>query len=82
MAAPLSDSDRAFRAVCLGAAGLVIMPMVAFLAARPILLAIGVCELPVFCDADASFVAALAALPGAAAGAGLSYLLDRRRPQG
>lgn len=78
MTAPISFSELVLRAICLGGAGMVIAPMATFVVSRPILLATGVCDLPVFCDIEAGDIAFAAALPGLVAGAGLSLYLDRR----
>jgi hypothetical protein len=77
MGTPLSFDEMLFRATCLGAVGMLVVPMATFIISRPILLSMGVCEIPVFCDIHAGDIAAVAALPGAVVGAGLSLFLDR-----
>lgn len=75
MGTPLSFGEMLFRATCLGAVGMLVVPMAAFIISRPILLSMGVCELPVFCDIHAGDMAAVAALPGAIVGAGLAIAI-------
>ncbi|MFN4170519.1 MAG: hypothetical protein ACK4GW_02075 [Pseudorhodobacter sp.] len=76
--------ERVFRAAALGVVLLVVVPMAVFVAALPLAQAAGLCDpdLPVLCEFAASDIALVAALPGFLFGAGLSVLLDRRRPEG
>jgi hypothetical protein len=68
-----------FRALCLGIAAAVVVPIVVYLLALQILTAAGTCALPVDCSFDANEIALQTALPGLLAGLALSILRDRRR---
>lgn len=78
-AARLSPVEMTFRALCLGIAAAVIVPIVGYLVALQILPGVGTCRLPVDCSFDANEIALQTALPGLLAGLALSILLDRRR---
>jgi hypothetical protein len=75
----LSPAEQAFRALCLGIAAMVIVPLVVYVLALQVVSASGSCELPVLCSFAANRIALHAALPGLLAGITLSVLLDWRR---
>ncbi|MDD7970914.1 hypothetical protein [Roseinatronobacter alkalisoli] len=75
-------SEMIFRAFCMGIALLVVVPMLGYIAALPLMHVIGICEpdAPVLCEFAASDFALLGALPAFACGVGMSVWLDRRQP--
>lgn len=75
----LSLIEKAFRALCLGIAAMVIVPLAVYMMALQVLSASGTCELQILCSDEANDIALRAALPALLAGVALSVLLDRRR---